>query len=400
MSAEPPAANGIVPPMVKFSGVLTDVNGKPMTGVVGVTFCLYKDSQGGAPLWMETQNVQSDKNGHYTVMLGSTSSQGLPPGLFVSGEARWLGVQAQGQTEQPRTMLMSVPYALKAADAETLGGKPLSAFQLATPQSNGSSAQKAQAATEQPNEIICAGSAACKASFIPRFSSNGGSAKVSDSIIRQSGSTIAIAGNLGLAGNVSASSATVANGSGAAIVGTSHGTSGGSDGVDGFTTSASASGVAGINQSGGIGVYGTGGTGVFGTGSAYGFTTDSNVQQARTMGGWVKAMVFYDGPDDVIVSCFNSTLPGANATTPPCGFATHKWGTGDYTIDAGFEIDDRLFSLSPQNWQGVGPVGLGICTDLVPFGPCPNTITANQAEILAHAVNGNFTEALFYLIVY
>jgi len=35
--------------------------------------------------------------GHYTVMLGSTSSTGLPADIFVAGEARWLGVQPQGQ---------------------------------------------------------------------------------------------------------------------------------------------------------------------------------------------------------------------------------------------------------------------------------------------------------------
>jgi hypothetical protein len=35
-----------------------EVNGKPLAGVVGVTFYLYKDQEGGAPLWLETQNVQ------------------------------------------------------------------------------------------------------------------------------------------------------------------------------------------------------------------------------------------------------------------------------------------------------------------------------------------------------
>lgn len=52
--------------------------------------------------------------------------------LFASGESRWLGVQANlpGEVEQPRALLVSVPYALKAADAETLGGKPLAAFVL------------------------------------------------------------------------------------------------------------------------------------------------------------------------------------------------------------------------------------------------------------------------------
>ncbi len=118
----------VVPPLVKFSGVLTDVNSKALAGTVGVTFSLYNEAQGGAPLWVETQNVTPDKAGHYSVMLGSTTTAGIPASLFGSGEARWLGVQAQGQTEQPRTLLISVPYALKAADAETLGGLPPSAF--------------------------------------------------------------------------------------------------------------------------------------------------------------------------------------------------------------------------------------------------------------------------------
>ena len=123
-----PAVNAVVPPVVKFGGVLTDVNNKPVTGTVGVTFSLYKESEGGVPLWLETQNVTPDKTGHYSVMLGSASSQGLPGSAFASGEARWVGVQVQGQAEQPRTVLMSVPYALKAADAETIGGLPPSAF--------------------------------------------------------------------------------------------------------------------------------------------------------------------------------------------------------------------------------------------------------------------------------
>jgi hypothetical protein len=121
-------ASAQVPLLVNFSGVFTDVNGKPLTGVVGVTFSLYQEQQGGSPLWLETQNVQAGKIGNYTVALGSTSSQGLPANVFANGEARWLGVQVQGQAEQPRVSLMSVPYALKALDAQTLGGRPASAF--------------------------------------------------------------------------------------------------------------------------------------------------------------------------------------------------------------------------------------------------------------------------------
>jgi hypothetical protein len=149
-----------VPPLVNFNGVLAGANGKPLTSTVGVTFYLYQDQQGGAPLWLETQNVQADKTGHYSVALGSASSQGLPASVFASGEARWLGVQVQGHTEQPRVLLMSVPYALKALDAETIGGKPASAFMMA-PASN----SKSQSPILPPGTITGSGTA----DFVPVF---------------------------------------------------------------------------------------------------------------------------------------------------------------------------------------------------------------------------------------
>lgn len=118
----------IVPTLVNFSGVLTGGDAKPLTTLTGVTFALYAEQQGGAPLWLETQNMQPDHTGHYSVILGSATSGGVPASLFANGQARWLEVQAQGQEPQPRIMLMSVPYALKAGDAQTLGGLPASAF--------------------------------------------------------------------------------------------------------------------------------------------------------------------------------------------------------------------------------------------------------------------------------
>ncbi|HJT01178.1 MAG TPA: hypothetical protein VJ756_18945 [Terriglobales bacterium] len=128
-----------VPRLMRFSGVVRN-GGASQTGVAGVTFLLYKSQEGGAPLWIETQNVKIDSTGHYTAFIGSTKTDGLPIELFSSGEARWLGVQVEGQLEQPRVLLLSVPYALKAADAETLGGKPASAFSLADPVQSGFSA--------------------------------------------------------------------------------------------------------------------------------------------------------------------------------------------------------------------------------------------------------------------
>ena len=174
------AANAVVPPVVKFSGVLTDVNSKALTGTVGVTFSLYNEAEGGVALWVETQNVSPDKAGHYSVMLGSTS-HGIPAELFASGEARWLGVQAQGQTEQPRTLLMSVPYALKALDAETVGGKPASSFML-TPQAGGNPAP----GRLPPGTITGSGTA----DYVPVFT---GATTIGDSKIFQT-----VGGNVGI----------------------------------------------------------------------------------------------------------------------------------------------------------------------------------------------------------
>src|SRR5579863_1117652 len=74
-----------VPQLIKFSGVVKDAVGHPKAGIVGITFAFYKDQQGGAPLWLETQNVQVDTSGHYTVMLGSTKPDGVPLEVFTSG---------------------------------------------------------------------------------------------------------------------------------------------------------------------------------------------------------------------------------------------------------------------------------------------------------------------------
>jgi hypothetical protein len=120
-----------MPRLVKFSGAVHDSGSNPVTGVVGITFSLYKEEYGGEPLWREIQNIQLDDSGRYTALLGATQPEGLPAELFTENEARWLGVEPVGQAEQARVLLLSVPYALKAADAETLGGKPASAFLLA-----------------------------------------------------------------------------------------------------------------------------------------------------------------------------------------------------------------------------------------------------------------------------
>ncbi len=147
-SSSPTASQ--VPPLIQFSNVATDEGGNTLSGVVSITFSLYNGQQGGEPLWTETQNnVQLDGTGRYSVQLGITQPNGVPTTLFTSGEARWLGVQVAQQPEQSRVLLISVPYALKAGDAATIGGLPPSAFVLAAPPNASPAAAMDASATPQ-----------------------------------------------------------------------------------------------------------------------------------------------------------------------------------------------------------------------------------------------------------
>jgi hypothetical protein len=110
------AAQQSIPALVQVGGLLKDQDGNPLTGPQGVTFALYKDQAGGA-LWMETQNVTADSDGRFVALLGASSEKGLPINLFSTGQAQWLGIQAAGRPEQPRTFLTSVPYALASPGA-------------------------------------------------------------------------------------------------------------------------------------------------------------------------------------------------------------------------------------------------------------------------------------------
>jgi hypothetical protein len=277
---------------VTFSGVAANPDGKPKTGVAGVTFSLYQDAQGGAPLWMETQNVALDSAGGYTAQIGATRTEGLPIGLFASGQARWLEVQVDGQPPAQRVLLVSVPYALKAVDAQTLGGLPVSAFALAgTSNAVGAAPTHVVASRTEP------AAAAAKpdvtgtgtASYVPLWSS---STALGNSVLYQSS-----ANQIGIGTTSPTAEVEVADRAenGVALAGVSAGTSGtgvqGSGtayGVVGTTNSSTGVAVRGINgaTSGStIGVYGGAsssiGSGVWGQGLAtsganYGVVGETN----------------------------------------------------------------------------------------------------------------------------
>lgn len=66
-----------------------DAQEKLIAGIAGVTWlAIYKDRYEGARLWLESQNIQADAKGNYTVQLGAGKPDGLPLDLFSSGDVR------------------------------------------------------------------------------------------------------------------------------------------------------------------------------------------------------------------------------------------------------------------------------------------------------------------------
>ena len=240
-----------VPRLVKFSGTLTDGGGRPLSGVVGVTFALYEQPDGGAPIWMEVQSLQVSGNGQYAALLGSTRNDGIPAETFAAGQ-RWLGVQAQGQAERPRVLMTSVPYSLKAVDAETLGGLPASAFALAGTESRGP-VMESVAASGKP--------LAAAASVTPNLSGTGTKSYIpiwnSAAVLGSSKLYQTAAGSVGLGTTTPGATfeTVTATATGIGILGSATAASGANYGVYGSTASAA-----------GISVYGkaTSGTGVAG----------------------------------------------------------------------------------------------------------------------------------------
>lgn len=163
-----------VPRLVKFSGVLKNVGGLSNAGVVSIRFVIYANPTGGTPLWQEVQNTQLDGGGRYEVVLGATATDGMPTDIFSSGAPRWLGVQVMrpGSEEEPRVLMTSVPYAMMAADAQTLGGLPASAFARVASAASSETSSGTQTVIANTGTQSAAGTAA-EATSIPSIATPG-----------------------------------------------------------------------------------------------------------------------------------------------------------------------------------------------------------------------------------
>jgi hypothetical protein len=293
------------------------------------------------------------------------------------------------------------------------------------------------------NDIVCSSATACKSGSVPLFATDGGSAQVRDSIMTQSGGAVKIAGgarttgnitaggdldatgnvnatNVNATGNVGASTVTttdLAGGVASTLTGTGNsiaavegsatatGAAGFTFGVIGQSASDKGRGVFGLAPGAtGVGVIGettgSSGIGVVGktlNGQGWAFSATGNAQQDRGSGGWVKAMVSVNGAGAPykIVHCFNSTLPGSTATTPPCGINLTEIAYAQYTLDFGFEVDDRFWSVTAESFYVGGDNG-AIIADAWAATDIGNTLI----QVNLYTDGGNPQTTDFTLIVF
>src|ERR1019366_5681383 len=99
------------------------------------------------------------------------------------------GLQVEGHPEQPGVLLVSAPYALKAGDAEAIGGLPPSAFVLAAPPAGAAAPARASPSLAARTDLAPGVAADLTtpggpANYLPFFT---GSSTVLDSAVYQLG---------------------------------------------------------------------------------------------------------------------------------------------------------------------------------------------------------------------
>jgi hypothetical protein len=377
------SAQASVPSLVKFAGVLTDLTGKPLSGEVQVTFSLYKLQNDEEPLWNETQSVEVDQEGGYTALLGATQSGGFPVELFRSDEVRWLGVQAEGQPQKSRVLLVNVLHALKAVQAERSGGKSVSDF--AVPDGLGEKVRGALGAqsrlaglatstrTLQQGQTQANSAAASQTSSERRFPPSTFSGATSDQIVlvQQNGT------GAGLMANSPQGSAVFGGSTdGSGVFGFATGSN--AFGVFGQTSNANAANATGVvgltNSLGGSGVYGQtdngqqNGFGILGnatatTGNAAGVggLTASPTAAAgyfsasNTTGSASGVLGITNSPGGAgVIGVTNAPSAGANGVY---GQSTSTGGSGvfgDATATSGFTHGVYGHSVSPDGTAVIG----------------------------------------------
>jgi hypothetical protein len=107
-----------IPHLLNYQGRLTSKDNKPITGAREITFRIFATSAGGSPLWQGVYTVQVEK-GVFAVLLGDVNKSEFEKLAF--DKPYYLEVQLGNDAPmQPRELMASVGYALRAENAEKI----------------------------------------------------------------------------------------------------------------------------------------------------------------------------------------------------------------------------------------------------------------------------------------
>jgi hypothetical protein len=376
-SSNPTSATAQVPRLIKFSGQATDASGVPITGSVKLTFSLYVSQQGGSPLWTETQTLPTDSYGNYAAFLGANTASGIPLDVFTSDEAQWLGIRVENQPELPRVLLVSVPYALKAHEAETLSGLTISDFVLRSPDNE----QSVPAVSVPAGPIFPSPGLAIKTFGPVNFAGSTGGNIVN---VTQNGSGSGLSAtavsHAGVVGTITGPTNT-------AVYGLASNTSSGSyaAGVTGQAYTSTGPGVAGYSSSStGVGVLGSAPTtGVWGSATStsayangvYGISASPN--GTGVQGNATATSGYSNGVYGTSASSSGNGVQG-NATATS-GYSNGVYGTSASSSGAG------VFGMATSP-GGTGAAGYATATSGLTVG-----VFGQIASPIGYAVDGTAT---------
>jgi hypothetical protein len=114
--------------------------------------------------------------------------------------------------------------------------------------------------------------------------------------------------------------------------------------------------------------------------------------QPSTANGLVKAMFYFDPSQPAgsqIVTCFNSQLTGAAASTPPCGITVSHLGLGYNGFDFGFTVQGRIIQATAQ-MSGPNLTGVSI-----------SAVFSSEVDTYTYYAQGsNVTDTPIYVTVF
>ena len=370
LRAQPdPRTSTAVPRLVEFSGTLTDAASAPITRIAGVTFSLYETAEGGSPMWVETQNVLAGEHGEYAVLLGSTKNDGIPAEVFGVGQ-RWLGVQVQGEAEGPRVLMTSVPYSLKAVDAETLGGLPASAYALAGTASHNPATESVSGPAKPSATVTPSLTGSGTANYITIWT---GTTTLGNSKLYQASS-----GNVGLGTTAPTAKleAVTPSATGTGILGLASSTTGVSYGVTGKTASTVGVGVLGqatATSGANFGVYAS-------TASPSGIAVSGNATSGSGVAGTTTSATGYG-------------VYGANAATTGNAFGVYgstasPVGYGVFGINTATTGQAYGTYGTTASTAGVGTLGTATATSGSTYGVYGSTVSPAGIGVYGIATGG------------